>query len=127
MQFPPLPQSTLLKCYLLALKQQEITYLNEIQIENLFNQTISFIQPKLKYIAQNTIITGKTTLNTQQLYKMYQILTIDFIKKQIDNIKQYSENETLHFYQLVIKQQIKRSEMVEEARKEDTYYEVKYL
>lgn len=127
MQFPPLPQSTLLKCYLLALKQQEITYLNEIQIENLFNQTISFIQPKLKYIAQNTIITGKTTLNAQQLYKMYQILTIDFIKKQIDNIKQYSENETLHFYQLVIKQQIKRSEMVEEARKEDNYYEVKYL
>lgn len=127
MQFPPLPQSTLLKCYLLALKQQEITYLNEIQIENLFNQTISFIQPKLKYIAQNTIITGKTTLNAQQLYKMYQILTIDFIKKQIDNIKQYSENETLHFYQLVIKQQIKRSEMVEEARKEDKNYEIKYL
>lgn len=127
MQFPPLPQSTLLKCYLLALKQQEITYLNEIQIENLFNQTISFIQPKLKYIAQNTIITGKTTLNAQQLYKMYQILTIDFIKKQIDNIKQYSENETLHFYQLIIKQQIKRSEMVEEARKEGNYYEVKYL
>lgn len=127
MQFPPLPQSTLLKCYLLALKQQEITYLNEIQIENLFNQTISFIQPKLKYIAQNTIITGKTTLNAQQLYKMYQVLAIDFIKKQIDNIKQYSENETLHFYQLVIKQQIKRSEMVEEARKEDNYYEVKYL
>lgn len=127
MQFPPLPQSTLLKCYLLALKQQEITYLHEIQIENLFNQTINFIQPKLKYIAQNTIITGKTTLNAQQLYKMYQILTIDFIKKQIDNIKQYSENETLHFYQLVIKQQIKRSEMVEEARKEGNYYEVKYL
>lgn len=127
MQFPSLPQSTLLKCYLLALKQQEITYLNEIQIENLFNQTIRFIQPKLKYIAQNTIITGKTTLNTQQLYKMYQILTIDFIKKQIDNIKQYSENETLHFYQLIIKQQIKRIEMVEEARKEDNYYEIKYL
>lgn len=127
MQFPPLPQSTLLKCYLLALKQQEITYLNEIQTENLFNQTINFIQPKLKYIAQNTIITGKTTLNAQQLYKMYQVLAIDFIKKQIDNIKQYSENETLHFYQLVIKQQIKRSEMVEEARKEDNYYEVKYL
>lgn len=127
MQFQPLPQSTLLKCYLLALKQQEITYLNEIQIENLFNQTINFIQPKLKYIAQNTIITGKTTLNAQQLYKIYQILTIDFIKKQIDNIKQYSENETLHFYQLVIKQQIKRSEMVEEARKEDNYYEIKHL
>lgn len=127
MQFPPLPQSTLLKCYLLALKQQEITYLNEIQTENLFNQTINFIQPKLKYIAQNTIITGKTTLNAQQLYKMYQVLAIDFIKKQIDNIKQYSENETLHFYQLVIKQQIKRNEMVEEARKEDNYYEVKYL
>lgn len=127
MQFPPLPQSTLLKCYLLALKQQEITYLNEIQIENLFNQTLNFIQPKLKYIAQNTVITGKTTLNAKQLYKMYQILTIDFIKKQIDNIKQYSENETLHFYQLVIKQQIKRSEMVEEARKEDNYYEIKYL
>lgn len=127
MQFPPLPQSTLLKCYLLALKQQEITYLKEIQIEKLFNQTLNFIQPKLKYIAQNTVITGKTTLNAKQLYKMYQILAIDFIKKQIDNIKQYSENETLHFYQLIIKQQIKRSEMVEEARKETNYYEIKYL
>ena len=127
MQFPPLPQSTLLKCYLLALKQQEITYLKEIQIEKLFNQTIHFIQPKLKYIAQNTVITGKTTLKPQQLYKMYQILAIDFIKKQIDNIKQYSENETLHFYQLIIKQQIKRSEMVEETRKEDKNYEIKYL
>lgn len=127
MQFPPLPQSTLLKCYLLALKQQEITYLKEIQIEKLFNQTLNFIQPKLKYIAQNTVITGKTTLNAKQLYKMYQILAIDFIKKQIDNIKQYSENETLHFYQLIIKQQIKRSEMVEEARKEDKNYEIKYL
>lgn len=127
MQFPPLPQSTLLKCYLLALKQQEITYLKEIQIEKLFNQTLNFIQPKLKYIAQNTVITGKTTLNAKQLYKMYQILAIDFIKKQIDNIKQYSENEALHFYQLIIKQQIKRSEMVEEARKEDKNYEIKYL
>ena len=58
---------------------------------------------------------------------MYQILAIDFIKKQIDNIKQYSENETLHFYQLIIKQQIKRSEMVEETRKEDKNYEIKYL
>lgn len=127
MQFPPLPQSTLLKCYLLALKQQEITYLKEIQIEKLFNQTLNFIQPKLKYIAQNTVITGKTTLNAKQLYKMYQILAIDFIKKQIDNIKQYSENETLHFYQLIIKQQIKRSEMVEEARKKDKNHEIKYL
>lgn len=127
MQFPPLPQSTLLKCYLLALKQQEITYLKEIQIEKLFNQTIHFIQPKLKYIAQNTVITGKTTLKPQQLYKMHQILAIDFIKKQIDNIKQYSENETLHSYQLIIKQQIKRSEMVEEARKDDNCYEIEYL
>lgn len=127
MQFPPLPQSTLLKCYLLALKQQEITYLNEIQIENLFNQTLNFIQPKLKYIAQNTVITGKTTLNAKQLYKMYQILTIDFIKKQIDNIKQYPENETLHCYQLIIKQQIKRSEIIEQTRKEDKDYETEYL
>lgn len=128
MQFLPLPQSTLLKCYLLALKQQEVEYLNQIQIEKLSKQTLNFIQPKLKYIAQNTITTGKTTLNKNQLYEMYQVLAIDFIKKQISNLKQYPSNEkTLQNYRLELTKQILKYEKTEEIRKEQKNHEVKYL
>lgn len=128
MQFLPLPQSTLLKCYLLALKQQEVEYLNQIQIETLSKQTLNFIRPKLKYIAQNTITTGKTTLSKNQLYEMYQVLAIDFIKKQISNLKQYPSNEkTLQNYRLELTKQILKYEKTEEIRKEQKNHEVKYL
>lgn len=128
MKFLPLPQSTLLKCYLLALKQQEVKYLNQIQMETLSKQTLNFIQPKLKYIAQNTIITGKTTLNKNQLYEMYQVLAIDFIKKQINNLKQYPSNEnTLQNYRLELTKQILKYEKTEGIRKEQKNHEIEYL